>query len=195
MPRKPRQLSQTGVYHFINRGINKKKIFHRENDYGFYLGLMKSHADELGIGIHHYCLMNNHTHILLSSQDLDSLSRFGHYLQRRYAYYYCKTYHWAEQVFRKRFVSLPINEDRYLLECGRYIERNPVRAKLVKSPSDYKYSSYHYYAFGKKDEVVSCDPLYEEMGKSGAERMKTYREYLESERAYEQIVDKTLGVF
>ena len=195
MPRRPRISSEAGIYHFINRGDNKKDLFHREKDYKQYLSLMKEHSERLGIRIHHYCLMKNHTHILLKCPTVQTLSLFGHFLQRCYAYYYCKAHRWSEQVFRKRFISIPIDKDSYLLECGRYIERNPVRAKLVADPKDFAHSSYAFYALGTKNPLISPNPLYENMGSSGKTRMNAYRDYVSMGRPYEEIVDETLVPF
>lgn len=186
MPRKPRQASQSGFYHFINRGVNKKKLFHRDEDYLFYLGLLKEYSSRLPILIYHYCLMNNHTHLLVKADSVDFLSQFGHFVQRRYAYYYCKTYRWSEQVFRKRFISIPIKDDEYLLECGRYIERNPLSANLVEDPKDYPYSSYSYYSHKKEDSLITSNPLYEIMGKDSSERMAAYRFYVSYTREQEK---------
>lgn len=185
MPRKPRQPSPAGVYHFITRGVNKKKLFHREDDYSRYLELLNEYCVKLGVQIYHYCLMTNHVHIALKAEDLSNLSRFAHFTQRRYAYYYCKTYRWSEQVFRRNFLSLPISDDAYLLECGRYIERNPLKAKLVEDPRDYPYTSYPFYAFGTKDCLLSESPLYSTLGASDKERMAAYRFYVTHTRAQE----------
>lgn len=191
MPRKPRQASPTGVYHFINRGVNKKKLFHTDGDYQYYLGLLKEHSNLLGIQIHHYCLMSNHTHLLLKAEDISLLSKFGHFVQRKYAYYYCKNHSWSEQVFRKRFISLVIDKDAYFLECGRYIERNPLRAKLVKELKEYPYSSYSYYAHQKPNDVLTQNPFYEDMGKTDEARVDAYQAYLTQDRPYEDMVDET----
>ncbi len=195
MPRKNRIASETGVYHFINRGVNKKRLFHQREDYRTYLALMDEHAKDLGIRIYHYCLMTNHTHLLLRTLDVESLSRFGHYLQRRYAYYYSRTHDWPEQVFRKRFIALPIQKDSYLLECGRYIERNPIRAKIVEDPTDFVYSSYGYYGLGYENGLVTPNPLYEDMGFSKNERILAYRDYVRADRPYEEIVDEKFNPF
>ena len=192
MPRKPRQSSDAGVYHFINRGVNKKQLFHKDQDYKHYLKLMAEYSRALEVQIYHYCLMNNHTHILLKSPDIESLSRFGHFIQRCYAYYYCKTYHWAEQVFRKRFVSIPIDKSSYLLECGRYIERNPVRAKVVDNLKDFSYSSFAYYGLGNEDLLITPDPLYLDLGSSQKQRIMAYKDYVTADRPYEEIVDQVL---
>ena len=182
MSRRPRQESPTQVYHFINRGVNKKKIFHHAKDYNFYLGLLKEYCEKLNAQIYHYCIMSNHAHLVLKAESLESLSRFGHFTHRRYAYYYCKTYHWSEQVFRRNFMSVPILDDSYLLECGRYIERNPVDAKLVEKPEDHAYSSYLFYAEGKETPLLTESPLYQNFGRSSLERQAAYKFYVCQER-------------
>ncbi len=186
MPRKPRRESESGVYHFIARGVNKKKLFHRPEDYEFYRALLVEYKTALGIKIYHYCLMNNHVHLVLKAPDLSALSRFGHFIQRRYAYYYCKTYRWAEQVFRKRFLSLPIENDAYLLECGRYIERNPLEAKLVDQVEKYPYSSSSFYITGKADPLVSESPAFLSLSVDERERRRIYRFYVLQERIKEE---------
>ncbi len=186
MPRKPRIQSPTDIYHFINRGVNKKKLFHHDRDYQYYLELLKEYSTRFSIQIHHYCLMNNHTHLLIKADGIGLVSRFGHFVQRRYAYYYCKTYRWSEQVFRKRFISIPIQEDAYLLECGRYIERNPLKAKLVQDPQDYPYSSYSFYSHQKEDLLITPNPLYETMGRNPLERTAAYKFYVGYTREQEK---------
>lgn len=178
MPRKPRQESKSGVYHFIVRGVNKKKLFHRPEDYQSYRELLREYKKNLSIEIYHYCFMNNHVHLILRAPDLDSLSRFGHFVQRRYAYYYCKTYKWAEQVFRKRFLSLPIENDVYLLECARYIERNPLEAKLTEDLEKYPHTSFPFYALGKPDGLINESPGFLSLGKIDRERRQIYRFYV-----------------
>ncbi len=188
MARRPRQESPTQVYHFMNRGVNKKKIFHEKRDFDCYRKLLKEYSVRLDIQIYHYCFMSNHTHLLLKAPDIYSLSKFGHFVQRRYAYYYCKTYHWSEQVFRKRFLSIPIEKDEYLLECGRYIERNPLEAKLVDNLTDYPYTSYSFYANDKADDLLTESPLYPALGNTSLERAASYRFYVIQNRMKESEV-------
>ena len=182
MPRRPRQGSPTGVYHFITRGVNKKRLFHDKKDFQFYMALMLEYKEKLKIEIYHYCLMSNHTHLLVKTEDLVSLSQFGHFLQRRYAYYYCKTRHWSEQVFRSRFLSVSVDTDAYLLECGRYIERNPLEAGLVKDLRDYSYSSYLHYAYAQESPLITDSPLYQGLAEKSEERQLIYRFYISHDR-------------
>jgi putative transposase len=192
MARKPRAISGSGYYHFITRGVNKKKLFHQKSDFKFYLALLNEYRHRFGLKIHHYCLMNNHAHVLLRAEEMLPLSRFGHFIQRRYAYYYCKTYYWSGQVFQSRFKSIPIENDNYLLECGRYIERNPVRANLVKSLEEYPWSSYHYYVQGQQNSLIEPSPMYLHLHKQKKLRKGLYKKYVNTRRPYENLLDQML---
>ena len=178
MPRTRRVESPSGVYHFINRGVNKKALFHKKEDYYFFLDLVKEYSSILNIQVYHYCLMGNHTHFLINADNVGLLSRFAHFIQRRYAYYYCKTYKWSEQVFRKRFLSIPVKDDIYLLECGRYIERNPLEAKVAQKPDEYAYSSYGFYAHNKPNPMLTHSPAYLDLATTNNKRMDAYKLYV-----------------
>lgn len=79
-----------------------------------------------------------------------------------------------------------------MLECGRYIERNPLRACIVKDPSQYYWSSHNFYAKGRPDDIITQNTLYNDMGKTLQERQRYYREYVMEARPYETIVDKAM---
>ena len=144
------------------------------------------------VKIHHYCLMTNHTHLLVWAETLKALSRFMHGIQRSYHHYYRKNYTWFGHLFQGRFRSLPIESEAYLLDCGRYIERNPVRAKMVEDPKDWMYSSYRVYANGWKDELVSLSVAYLGLANNDRDRQTLYRNHVEATRPYEEILDKEL---
>ncbi len=185
MSRKSRKASSTGVYHFIARGVNKKKIFHRKDDYKFYLDLVREYCEKLNVLIYHYCILSNHLHLIVKTNSLKDLGSFGHFTHRRYAYYYCKTYRWSEQVFRRNFMSIPIEDDVYLLECARYVERNPLDAGLAKKPEDYPYSSYLFYSQGKENSLLTQSPAYLGLGRNNKERRQLYSFYVTQERRQE----------
>ena len=122
MPRKNRVESPTGIYHWINRGILKKDLFHKDSDYLFFLKLLREYKSVYGIHIYHYCLMTNHIHLLMAASSSYELSKFSQAVQRRYAYYYSKTYRWVGGIFQGRYRSFPIDKDTYLRDivkcCG-----------------------------------------------------------------------------
>ena len=145
--------------------------------------------------MHHYCLMTNHIHMLIHADPIESLFQFSHYIQRRYAYYYCKTYKWKGQVFQRMYRSIPIDKEAYLLECGRYIERNPVRAKMVEKPEQYLHSSARFYTCNDKNKLLDPSPAYQALAGSPKEREEVYKEYVSENRPYEELVEQAiLGV-
>ena len=107
-----------------------------------------------------------------------------------YARYYKKKYKRTGHVFEDRFKHFHIETEAYLLECGRYIERNPVRAKMVEDPKNYRWSSHSYYGLGAENGLVTENILYKGLGSTEEERREVYREYVLTPRAYEMIVDQ-----
>ena len=192
MPRKKREESPTGVYHWIVRGMNKKYLFHDQEDFKRFLDLIAEYRQEFLIQIYHYCLMSNHAHLLLHVEEFEQLSQFSHYVQRRYAYYYCAKYKWTGSVFQRGYRSMVIDRDAYLLECARYIERNPVKAKLAEKPEEYLYTSYHYYGLGRADELLTASPSYLGLSNDAKTRQNIYAEYINQERIQEEMIERGL---
>ena len=187
MPRKKRQRSPTGFYHWICRGIHKKDVFHRPSDYDFFRGLLRQYALIHGVLIHHYCVMTNHVHLLIYCPDLDDMSKFSQMVQRRYAYHYCGQYGWVGNVFQRGYRSSPVEKDTHLLECGRYIERNPIKAGLAEHPAGYQYSSFRYYGCGEGDDIITPSPAYLDLANDADTRMAIYDEYVSESRVQEQL--------
>ena len=178
MPRKRRLQSPTGVYHWITRGINKKELFHHSKDYDYFKGLLAEYKQSYDILIYHYCLMRNHVHMLIYSPSVEATARFSQYVHRRYAYYYCAKYHWSGSIFQRGYRSLVVDKEAYLLECGRYIEANPVKARLLEDPGQYPYSSYKYYSQGQTDILIDTSPAYLALSDSEESRMAVYTEFV-----------------
>jgi putative transposase len=89
-------------------------------------------------------------------------------------------------LWQDRFKSAVVERDSYLLECGRYVERNPLRAGMVEDLKEYLWSSYRIYAYGKVDGITDGHEIYEAMGKENRARQKAYREYVCSNRDREE---------
>ena len=140
MPRKPREKSQTGIYHIIVRGINQQDIFHDEDDFDKYLGAVKKIGMENGIIVLGYCLMTNHVHLLVKESNTQ-VAIFMKRLGISYALWYNWKYERHGHVFQDRFKSECVEKDAYLLTVIRYIHNNPVKATIVKNPEQYLWSS------------------------------------------------------
>jgi len=95
-----------------------------------------------------------------------------------YARHYKRKYSHTGHFWQDRYKSIIISKDRYLLACGSYVELNPVRAKMVEDPKDYRWSSYRAYAYGRRDVLLDKHPVYLQLSKEEGERRKKYREYV-----------------
>ena len=186
MPRRKRETSPTGFYHWIARGINRKNLFHGTRDYDFFINLLKEYSNKFEAQIYHYCLMTNHVHLLIHTEELDPLIRFSHYVKRKYAYYQSKAYHISGATFERMYRSKPVGQDVYLLECARYIDRNPLRAGMVRDPGEYRYGSYHCYAHGTENDLITKSPAYLELAPEESERRKLYIAYVTQPRPQEE---------
>ena len=110
-----------------------------------------------------------------------------------YLYHYRKRYSYFGHFWQGRYKSLIIDKDEYLITCGRYIELNPIRAKMVNNPKDYRWSSYNIYAYGKKDGMTDIDPLYANLGKTKEERQRNYKTTLQEEAEILNLNTRFLG--
>jgi len=144
MPRIPRQKSESGIYHIMLRGINQQVIFEDEEDYYKFVETLENYKAVSGYKIFAYCLMSNHIHILIKveKEELDLIMKR---IAGRYVYWYNWKYYRKGHLFQDRFRSEPIEDNSYFLTVLRYIHQNPVKAGIVKSIDDYRFSSYNDY--------------------------------------------------
>lgn len=175
MPRKPRFYIPDVPVHIVQRGHSREPVFFENDDYQAYLDWLAEAAERYGCAIHAYVLMTNHIHILATPETKQSISQMMQYIGRHYVPYINYTYGTSGSIWEGRYKSSLIHDEQYLLTCMRYIELNPVRADMVKSPSMYRWSSYRSNAQGKHDRVVTPHPLYKGLGSSSTERMHAYK--------------------
>ena len=145
MNRMPRGLHQNGFFHVMVQGINKKYIFEKTIDKEDYLSLLLKYKKNFKIMLLAYCIMDNHAHILIFTEDVYELSKYMGVVNSKYARNYNMANERVGYVFRDRFNSQYIGKYDYLLKCLNYIHMNPVVAHMVESPKEYKYSSYNDY--------------------------------------------------
>ena len=192
MPRKPRELLDGGIYHVFNRGNDLMNLFHEDADYQYFIQLLLINKRKMESEIYHYCLMTNHFHILLKIKEACDLPMFMHSIQLAYARYFKKKYKFLGHLFQQRFKGPRISEESYYLQCGRYIERNPLKANMVQSPEDYAYSSARFYVLGKRDDLLTPNLYYEVLGFSEGERQLNYQKFLAVDEPYRSLIDNEL---
>lgn len=157
MPRVPRERFSSGFFHIMIQGINKEYIFEKNENKEKYLFLMKKYYENYNIKIIAYCIMNNHAHFLIYSDDIKQISNYMHKINSIYAMDYNTINKRVGYLFRDRYKSQYINNREYLFKCIKYIHLNPVKAHIVKEERQYKYSSYNDFLYKKeyiKDDVI-----------------------------------------
>ena len=128
-------------YHVINRGNRRATVFHTSEDYDAFVRLIGRACMRIPMRVLAYCLMPNHFHFVLWPYGDGDMSRWMHWLLTSHVVRYHKILGTSGRVWQGRYKSFPIEQDRHLLTVLRYVERNPVRAKLVTSARDWNWSS------------------------------------------------------
>lgn len=178
MPRIKRIVPSDAALHVYCRGNNRNNTFCSDNDKLKYYTLLSELRDENKIDILHYCLMDNHLHLIVHLHPQSSLSKFMKQANLTYFHYYRKIYGYFGHFWQDRFKSNIIEADSHLLQCGKYIELNPVRAGIVSHPADYLYSSYRFYAEGRPDSIITPSPTYLGLADSAISRRKHYIDFV-----------------
>ncbi|MFH1790507.1 MAG: transposase [Candidatus Omnitrophota bacterium] len=155
MPRKPRLLVEDACYHVISRGLEKKRVYREDPDYEKFIKLLKSCKEKFDLKIYTWCLMPTHPHLVTSC---NMLSEAMHFLNFSYAQYFNYKYKRVGYLWQGRFKSYIVEKDKYLLNLLSYVEYNPVRAKIVDTPEEYRWSSYRARVLGY-DEFGLLDPV------------------------------------
>jgi putative transposase len=149
------RLLYPGCYaHIISRSIRKLKLFKDDKDFEFFKELLIQAKSKAKFKIHHYCFMQTHFHLAVRMGDLKDFSFAIRDVKRDYACQFHTKYKLSGPIWRERFKSLLIEDEKYLYACGKYIEGNPVKSQLVKQGTDWGYSSSQYYELSQKDELV-----------------------------------------
>ena len=140
MPRIARVVATDYPHHITQRGNYRQKIFSSDADREKYLTLINTESKRHGLKILAYCLMPNHVHFIAVPKNDNSMGKVFKYVNMRYSQYYNKKIGSLGHLFQGRFFS-SVMDEHYVIACARYIERNPVRAKIVRKPWDWKWSS------------------------------------------------------
>lgn len=143
MPRSRRIFVAGHAYHLANRGVERRRLFFEEAQYNAFLSLLEDGKARFDVEVWGMCLMPNHFHLVARAADARAISSYLHWVQGIYSRDLRK---WTKtrgygHVFQQRFWSGPIEDEMHLLSVLRYVEANPVAAKLVKRAEDWPWSS------------------------------------------------------
>jgi len=164
---RPLRVIQTVLpYHLVCRTNNRSFRFHQRQAIRIIFQALKETHEKYNFLVHHFVLMSNHYHILATTTD-ENLHRAMQYLNSRIAVRFNKLVRRSGHLWGDRYGSCIIDTDEHYLACVRYIYRNPIRAKMVSSLEEFSDSSFNFWAFGKKVDVILVeDHLVLRMGKN-----------------------------
>ncbi len=161
MARAPRVNVGGHIYHIINRSNGRLKIFENKDDYIHFENLLEDAKKLVDMRIISYCIMPNHWHLILYPKKDGDLSVFMQWLTLTYT----QQYHVRKEtvghghLYQGRYKSFLVAKDQYLIQVIRYVEQNPLRAKLVKKSEDWRWGSAwkRYNPLGLKNKKILSD--------------------------------------
>ena len=175
MPR-PTRFCPAGIpQHVIQRGNNRAVCFVTNQDFAFYAQCLQRYAETCSVDVHAWVLMSNHVHLLVTPHTENSVSKMMQSLGRCYVRYFNQSHDRTGTLWEGRFKSCLVDSERYLLQCYRYIELNPVTAGMVASPEHYHWSSYQCNALGAQSSILKAHAVYTALGTTPSERQIAYQ--------------------
>jgi len=159
MPRQPR-VEHIGFHHLINRGVARGDIFLKDDDFEKFLEILEDAKVRYDFIIHSFCLMNNHYHLLIETKS-ENLSLIARQINSKYAQYFNREYKRVGPLWQGRFKNSFVYDDSYLLILFKYIEQNPVKAKISMNIGEYRYSSSFCVATFTCKDILDSSLLYE----------------------------------
>ena len=180
MPRMGRIVLPNYPHHVVQRGHNRQVVFAAAEDYQRYLTDLRELKDVFGVKVYAYCLMTNHVHLLLAPGDsVAGLGQLMKALAARATRYRNRLEGRSGTLWESRYKSSVVQSDAYLLACCRYIELNPVRARMVGDAADYPWSSYRVrFSDVPDDHWLDADPCFLALGNTANERHHRYEAFI-----------------
>ena len=146
--------------HVVQRGHNRRDCFQHDTDYLVYLSNLRELTTRTQCALHAYCLMTNHVHLLLTPSSPQGCALLMRNLGQRYVQYFNRRYQRSGTLWEGRYHSCLVDSAQYVIACHRYVERNPVRAGMVPSAGDYRWSSHDGNAGRVSNTLLTAHPEY-----------------------------------
>jgi putative transposase len=174
MTRLPRLDLANVPQHVVQRGNNRLPCFLDDDDRRRYLTLLRQFLLDAECHLHAYVLMDNHVHLLLTPPRKGCVSRMMQKLGRQYSAQFNARHGRTGTLWEGRYKSCLVDTEDYVLRCYRYIDLNPVRARMIDDPAAYAWSSCAGHC-GNTHALLSHHPAYIALGTSAPQRAQAYR--------------------
>jgi len=181
--------------HVILRGLDQQPAFVDDQDYELFIECLRTASRDHHLAIHAYALMPQAVHLLVTPRDEASLPKAMQAVGRRYVAHFNRRYTRRGTLWEGRYRATVIEGERYFLLATRVVEMAPVRAQLVASPQDYKWSSYRHHIGLTVDSLITDHSLFWLLGNTPFERQHAYKELSEQpldERETTRLLQATL---
>jgi len=186
MARQLRVEFENAFYHITSRGNLRDKIFYNATDRERFLKILIRTKERYGFLLHAYALMDNHYHLLMETPKAN-LSQTMQNINTSYTVYVNRKYQRSGHLLQGRFKGIIVDKDRYLISLSRYIHLNPVRAKLVKGPADYPWTSYRAFIDQKvENSLVDTEETLSYFSEHRNKAIKAYREFVEADEGKDE---------
>ncbi len=161
MPRTARSIEAGLTYHVLNRGNGRLRLFHKSGDYDAFERVLAEGLARYPVNLLTYCLMPNHWHLVVCPRTYVALGRLMGWIGVTHVRRHQELYHrrGAGHLYQGRYKSFPVAADEYLLLLCRYVEANPVRAKLVEPAEQWRWCGFWKRAHGGADLRLSPWPV------------------------------------
>lgn len=176
--RKKRFWVPDSFYHIVCRGNRRDPLFMDDDDFRMFLHILVQINKKTSFELASYCLMTNHFHLQLRSNEY-SISKVMALINKRYADYYNTRYNLTGHVFEKRFYDRLIDPGAGMLKVSRYIHLNPVEAGIVRRPEEYPWSSYRSFTRRFSNPLLNIDVILDLFPGNIREKRWRYVEFVE----------------
>jgi REP element-mobilizing transposase RayT len=176
---RPLRIQLPGLtYHVTSRGNNKMTTFLDDYDHEHFLELLGETADIFHLECHAYALMVNHYHLVIRTLEAN-LARAMHRLNGRYAQFWNRRHKRVGHLTQGRYGAQVLQDEIYYLNACRYVVQNPLRARMVKTPADWPWSSCRAtMGLVAAPEWLFVDELLRRFGDDGATAVAGYRRFV-----------------
>jgi putative transposase len=161
--------------HVIHRGNNRMPIFSDDADFELFLVFLKRSSKRFGVAVHGFALMTTHYHLVVTPPNAGALPAAMKVVNVRYVRYFNRKYNRIGTMFNGRYRAIPLVDEAQWVTCLRYVDLNPLRARMVRDPAAYPWSSYAAHALGDAIPWLESHPAYEALGSTDADRQRAYQ--------------------
>ncbi|OGQ44821.1 MAG: hypothetical protein A3H42_04165 [Deltaproteobacteria bacterium RIFCSPLOWO2_02_FULL_46_8] len=188
--RAPRIIGKDICYHIRCQCNNKEFRFETDDDFCLYETVLSEYIKKYGFHLNNYTLMHTHVHLIITIINEFTIDRVMRSINQIFAHKYNLRKGRSGHLWLARYKSSVIDSDEYFLCCNRYLDRNATRAGIVSIPKDWQWGGFHFYAYGRPNNLITPSSTYLGLDDAQIGRQEKYRKFVEDAIPSDEIRDK-----